>query len=149
MPSPSEGLQKRRNHATNHEERGIGAEKPHQHPFFSTLLGFVPGKGYDAVFPFIRLPHLAPNLNGDWVQFGSPDLEPNRLYYGDNLQVLRTLPSNYIDLIYIYPPFFSGAEYNVIWGDTNEVRTFSDIWDGGLPTYLIWLNASVVYLTLR
>jgi DNA modification methylase len=104
-------------------------------------LGFVPGKGYDAVFPFIKLPHLAPNLNGDWVQFGSPDLDPNRLFYGDNLQVLRTLPSNSIDLIYIDPPFFSGAEYNVIWGDTNEVRTFSDIWDGGLPTYLVWLNA--------
>jgi DNA modification methylase len=79
--------------------------------------------------------------NGDWVQFGSPDLEPNRLYYGDNLQVLRTLPSNSIDLIYIDPPFFSGAEYNVIWGDTNEVRTFSDIWEGGVDTYLIWLNA--------
>lgn len=104
-------------------------------------LGFVPGKGYDAVFPFIRLPHLAPDLNGDWVQFGSPELEPNRLYHGDNLQVLRTLPSKSIDLIYIDPPFFSGAEYNVIWGDTNEIRTFSDIWDGGLPTYLVWLNA--------
>lgn len=104
-------------------------------------LGFVPGKGYDIVFPFIKLPHLAPNLNGDWVQFGSPDLEPNRLYYGDNLQVLRTLPSNSIDLVYIDPPFFSGADYNVIWGDTNEVRTFSDIWDGGLPTYLVWLDA--------
>ena len=105
------------------------------------LLGFVPGRGFDVVFPFIKLPHLAPNLNGDWVQFGSPDLEPNRLYYGDNLQVLRTLPSNSIDLIYIDPPFFSGAEYNVIWGDTNEVRTFTDIWEGGLDTYLIWLNA--------
>lgn len=104
-------------------------------------LGMVPGRGYDVVFPFIKLPHLAPNLNGDWVQFGSPDLEPNRLYYGDNLQVLRTLPSNSIDLIYIDPPFFSGADYNVIWGDTNEVRTFSDIWEGGLDTYLIWLNA--------
>jgi len=104
-------------------------------------LGFVPGRGFDVVFPFIKLPHLAPDLNGDWVQFGSPELEPNRLYYGDNLQVLRTLPSNSIDLIYIDPPFFSGAEYNVIWGDTNEVRTFSDIWEGGLDTYLIWLNA--------
>jgi DNA modification methylase len=104
-------------------------------------LGYVPGKGFDAVFPFIKLPDLAPNLNGDWVQFGSPELEPNRLYYGDNLQVLRTLPSNSIDLIYIDPPFFSGADYNVIWGDTNEVRTFSDIWEGGLDTYLIWLNA--------
>lgn len=104
-------------------------------------LGFVPGRGFDVVFPFIKLPHLAPNLNGDWVQFGSPDLEPNRLYYGDNLQVLRTLPSKSIDLIYIDPPFFSGEEYNVIWGDTNEVRTFSDIWEGGMDTYLIWLNA--------
>jgi DNA modification methylase len=104
-------------------------------------LGFVPGRGFDVVFPFVKLPVLTPNLNGDWVQFGSPDLEPNRLYYGDNLQVLRTLRSNSIDLIYIDPPFFSGAEYNVIWGDTNEVRTFNDIWDGGLDTYLIWLNA--------
>ncbi|MFQ5790398.1 MAG: DNA methyltransferase [Acidobacteriota bacterium] len=55
--------------------------------------------------------------------------------------MLRTLPTESIDLIYIDPPFFSGEEYNVIWGDANEVRTFSDIWDGGLDTYLIWLNA--------
>ncbi len=104
-------------------------------------LGFVPGRGFDVVFPFIRLPELRPTLNGDWVQFGSPDLAPNLLYHGDNLQVLRTLPSESIDLIYIDPPFFSGAEYNVIWGDANEVRTFNDIWEGGLDTYLIWLNA--------
>src|SRR5690606_27425400 len=26
-------------------------------------------------------------------------------------------------------------------GDDDEVRTFSDIWEGGLPTYLAWLNA--------
>ena len=37
--------------------------------------------------------------------------------------LLRTLPSRSIDLIYIDPPFFSGAMYNVIWGDANEVRT--------------------------
>lgn len=104
-------------------------------------LGFVPGRGYDVVFPFIGLPELRPTLNGDWVQFGSPELEPNLLYYGDNLQVLRTLPTESIDLIYIDPPFFSGEDYNVIWGDANEVRTFNDIWDGGLDTYLIWLNA--------
>jgi hypothetical protein len=104
-------------------------------------LGFVSGRGFDVVFPFIRLPELRPTLNGDWVQFGSPELQPNLLYYGDNLQVLRTLPSESIDLIYIDPPFFSGEEYNVAWGDANEVRTFNDIWDGGLDTYLIWLNA--------
>lgn len=104
-------------------------------------LGFVSGRGFDVVFPFIRLPELRPTLNGDCVQFGSPALQPNLLYYGDNLQILRTLPSESIDLIYIDPPFFSGEEYNVVWGDANEVRTFNDIWDGGLDTYLIWLNA--------
>ena len=104
-------------------------------------LGWVKDRGYDVVFPFIRLPELRPALNGDWVQFGSPELAPNLLYFGDNLQVLRTLPSELIDLIYLDPPFFSGAEYNTIWGDANEVRTFNDIWEGGLDTYLIWLNA--------
>ena len=104
-------------------------------------LGWVKDRAYDVVFPFIRLPELRPALNGDWVQFGTPELEPNRLYFGDNLQVLRTLPSASIDLIYIDPPFFSGAQYNTIWGDANEVRTFNDIWEGGLDTYLIWLNA--------
>src|SRR5205807_6101982 len=51
------------------------------------------------------------------------------------------LPINSIDLIYIDPPFFSGRQYNVIFGDKNELRSFSDIWEGGMPGYLIWLNA--------
>ncbi len=54
---------------------------------------------------------------------------------------MRTLPSESIDLIYIDPPFFSNRVYNVIWGDQNEERSFSDIWEGGLDGYLIWLNA--------
>ncbi len=41
----------------------------------------------------------------------------------------------------IDPPFFSGRNYNVIFGDKNEVRSFSDIWEGGMPGYLVWLNA--------
>lgn len=65
----------------------------------------------------------------------------NRLFFGDNLHVMRQLPSKSIDLIYIDPPFFSGRNYNVIFGDKNEVRSFSDIWEGGMPGYLIWLNA--------
>lgn len=51
------------------------------------------------------------------------------------------MPSESIDLIYIDPPFFSGRQYNVIFGDQNELRSFSDIWEGGMPGYLIWLNA--------
>lgn len=65
----------------------------------------------------------------------------NRLFFGDNLHIMRQLPSKSIDLIYIDPPFFSGRNYNVIFGDKNEVRSFSDIWEGGMPGYLIWLNA--------
>ena len=67
--------------------------------------------------------------------------EPNRLIWGDNLHVMRQIPSNSIDLIYIDPPFFSGRQYNVIWGDANELRSFDDIWEDGMPGYLIWLNA--------
>jgi len=75
------------------------------------------------------------------VTFGHAALEPNRLFWGDNLHVIRQLPSESIDLIYIDPPFFSGRHYNVIFGDQNELRSFSDIWEGGMPGYLIWLNA--------
>ncbi len=59
---------------------------------------------------------------------------------GPGLNNLPGLPSNSIDLIYVRAPFFPGAEYNVIWGDTNAVRTFSGIWEGGLDTYLVWLD---------
>jgi DNA modification methylase len=65
----------------------------------------------------------------------------NRLFFGDCLHVMRQLPSNSIDLIYLDPPFFSGRNYNVIFGDKNEVRSFNDIWEGGMPGYLVWLNA--------
>lgn len=64
----------------------------------------------------------------------------NRLFFGDNLHIMRQLPSKSIDLIYIDPPFFSGRNYNVIFGDNNEIRSFSDIWEAGIPGYLVWLN---------
>lgn len=113
-------------------------------------MGYEPGRGYDNVYPFVKLPFLHPEDFEDNVSFGFGDAgyldaknkkHPlNAVYFGDNLQILRSLPSNSIDLIYIDPPFFSGRSYNQVWGDDNELRTFSDIWDGGLPTYVIWLN---------
>ena len=69
------------------------------------------------------------------------DLDPNRLIWGDNLHIMRQLPNASVDLVYIDPPFFSGRPYNVIWGDRNERRSFDDIWEAGMPGYLIWLNA--------
>ena len=67
--------------------------------------------------------------------------DTNRLVWGDCLHVMRQLPSATIDLIYIDPPFFSGRNYNILWGDNNELRSFTDIWEGGMDGYLIWLNA--------
>lgn len=38
-----------------------------------------------------------------------------RLYFGDNLQVLReSINSESVDLVYLDPPFNSNADYNVI-----------------------------------
>ena len=95
---------------------------------------------YRKIYPRIPLPFQ----KADRVTFGHPDLEPNRLIWGDNLHVMRMLPSNSIDMIYIDPPFFSGRNYNVIFGDQNEIRSFDDIWEGGMPSYVIWLNARLL-----
>jgi DNA modification methylase len=123
-------------------------------------LGWDRRRGFRKLFPVVSLPTQVV----DRVTFGHPatgtgrsgtgvppvnhgrdghatPLEPNRLFWGDNLHVMRQLPSESIDLIYIDPPFFSGRQYNVIFGDQNELRSFSDIWEGGMPGYLIWLNA--------
>ena len=100
-------------------------------------LGWDRRKGFRKLFPQVMLPFQVVER----VAFGHPQLEPNRLFWGDNLHVMRQLPSESIDLIYIDPPFFSGRQYNVIFGDQNELRSFSDIWEGGMPGYLIWLNA--------
>lgn len=103
-------------------------------------LGCDKDKQYHKVYPYVALPFQ----KADKVSFGHPKLEPNRLFWGDNLHVMRMLPSSSIDLIYIDPPFFSGTNYNVIFGDQNEVRSFTDIWEGGMPSYLIWLNARLI-----
>jgi len=100
-------------------------------------LGWDRRRGFRKLFPVVSLPTQVVER----VSFGHPELEPNRLFWGDNLHVMRQLPSESIDLIYIDPPFFSGRQYNVIFGDQNELRSFSDIWEGGMPGYLIWLNA--------
>ena len=95
--------------------------------------------GYAHLYPHIKLP----TQRLDTLSFGNHG-EANKLYWGDNLHVMRTLPSESIDLIYIDPPFFSGKNYNMIFQDQNEVMTFEDIWDGGIPVYSVWLNARLV-----
>lgn len=106
-------------------------------PVDEAPLGWDREKRFEGIYPRVELPFQ----EVERVTFGHPELEPNRLYFGDCLHVMRMLPSESIDLIYIDPPFFSGRNYNLIFGDKSELRSFSDIWEGGLNGYLVWLNA--------
>lgn len=67
----------------------------------------------------------------------------NKLILGDNLEILRTIESESVDLIYLDPPFFSNRNYEVIWGDEGEVRSFRDRWSGGMDHYIGWLKERV------
>ncbi len=130
----------------------VTIEIPDQPEFFKTPVRFgsIPvdklplgcdaKQQYKNIYPTISLPFQ----QVEKISFGYPDLDPNRLIFGDNLHVMRMLPSNSIDLIYIDPPFFSGRNYNVIFGDFNEIRSFTDIWEGGMPGYRTWLNARLL-----
>jgi len=60
------------------------------------------------------------------------------LYYGDNLDVLRTqIRGESIDLIYLDPPFNSNAGYNVLFKSANgagadaSIEAFDDTWTWG------------------
>lgn len=70
-------------------------------------------------------------------------LRPKILYRGDNLDILRDMPSESVDLIYLDPPFFSNRTYEVIWGDEAEVRSFLDRWEGGVEAYTEWMQERV------
>ena len=67
----------------------------------------------------------------------------NRLILGDNLEILKTLESESVDLIYLDPPFFSNRHYEIIWGDAGEIRSFKDRWAGGIDHYIAWLKERV------
>lgn len=107
-------------------------------PEFQNPIGW-DSKNFKEVFKTKDLPFLTEEK----CQIGDHPVTnfENKLIWGDNLAVMRSLPDASIDLIYIDPPFFSGRNYNCIFGDDDEARTFKDIWDGGLSAYLPWLNA--------
>ena len=67
----------------------------------------------------------------------------NRLVLGDCLEVLKKTDAESVDLIYLDPPFFSNRDYEVIWGDRGEVRSFEDRWSGGIDHYISWLKERV------
>lgn len=59
----------------------------------------------------------------------------NRLYYGDNLDVLRRhIDDESVDLVYLDPPFNSNASYNVLFAErdgkqaASQIKAFEDTW---------------------
>lgn len=59
----------------------------------------------------------------------------NKLYFGDNLNILRKyVPDESVDLIYLDPPFNSNATYNVLFQEKSgenssaQITAFEDTW---------------------
>lgn len=59
----------------------------------------------------------------------------NQLFFGDNLKILREeIPNEYVDLIYLDPPFNSNATYNVLFSEKTgeksaaQIAAFTDTW---------------------
>jgi site-specific DNA-methyltransferase (adenine-specific) len=64
---------------------------------------------------------------------------PNKLYYGDNYEVLqRYVQNESVDLIYLDPPFNSRQDYNVLFAEkdgtksNSQIHAFEDTWEWNL-----------------
>jgi len=54
--------------------------------------------------------------------------EKNKLYFGDNLKILREyVPDASVDLIYLDPPFNSNASYNVLFKEKSGEESAAQI----------------------
>jgi hypothetical protein len=59
----------------------------------------------------------------------------NYLYYGDNLDILRRyIKDEWVDLVYLDPPFNSAQTYNVLFAEHDgsrsaaQIKAFEDTW---------------------
>jgi site-specific DNA-methyltransferase (adenine-specific) len=67
------------------------------------------------------------------------DAWKNQLYFGDNLEILRSgrIPVGSVDLIYLDPPFNSNATYNILFAEKSgeksaaQITAFEDTWHWG------------------
>ena len=73
----------------------------------------------------------------------SIDVSKNNIMVGDCLDWLKEIPSKSVDMCYIDPPFFSNRNYEIIWGNGYELRSFGDRWKGGVKTYIVWMEERV------
>ncbi len=60
----------------------------------------------------------------------------NHLYFGDNLEVMQTLPDRGVDICYADPPFGTGRDYNVFLHtkgkkSITQTKAYTDTWKWG------------------
>ena len=55
-------------------------------------------------------------------------LKPRTIFCRDNLEIMRGINSDSVDLIYLDPPFNKGKKFHAPIGSTAEGAEFSDIW---------------------
>jgi len=62
----------------------------------------------------------------------------NKLFFGDNLPILREhIANESVDLVYLDPPFNSNANYNVLFKEKSgehshaQITAFEDTWEWG------------------
>ena len=64
-------------------------------------------------------------------------MKTNKLFFGDCLDILKALPDEYCDLVYLDPPFNSNATYNLLFASPSgknakaQIEAFDDTWHWG------------------
>jgi hypothetical protein len=62
------------------------------------------------------------------------------IYHGkDDLRLLRGLPGECVDLVYLDPPVFSSWVHQGSWAEHAEEESSEDRWQGGVRAYLDWI----------
>ena len=69
----------------------------------------------------------------------------NKLYFGDNLDILRAhVADASVDLIYLDPPFNSNANYNVLFKEKSgeesaaQITAFEDTWQWSVEAEAVY-----------
>ena len=75
----------------------------------------------------------------------SYQLKTQSIYSGDCLKMLKDIPDESVDLIYLDPPFNSNRNYEVFWGDVQEKRAFADRF-GDAEAYINYMRPRVMEL---
>ena len=74
-------------------------------------------------------------------------LELNKIYHGDNLYYLESMPDECIDLVYIDPPFGTQTlQKSRTWNERVQGAVFYDLWGGGVHGYMQFLSERLKHL---